>query len=130
MPNHSKATVALDALGGDGGLPVNLAAAKHALKIDRGLAIVACGPLAPIEAARTNWPESLRERLLVHDVTAGLAADAGPAEALRRGRESTVGEALRLVAEGEAEAAVSGGSTGALMVLARHLLGTWPGVDR
>lgn len=130
MNGSSQLTVALDALGGDGRVTLNLAAARRALEADSGLCILACGPVREMESARSEWPSSLAERLRFHDVEAGLAADAGPAEALRRGLDSSMGEALRSLPERHADAAVSGGSTGALMVLARHLLGTWPGVDR
>jgi phosphate acyltransferase len=41
-----------------------------------------------------------------------------------------MGRALATVAEGEANAAVSAGNTGALMAIARHLLGSLPGIDR
>lgn len=130
MINQTKITVALDVLGGDGLVALNLAAARQALDADPGLVILACGPASEIRPVRDEWPAPLAARLKMHDAETGLAPDAGPAEALRRGRDSSMGEALRRVLDEEADAVVSGGSTGALMVLARHLLGTWPGVDR
>ncbi len=123
-------TIALDALGGDGRVALNLAAARLALEADPELSILGCGPVAEMAPIQSQWPGGLRDRLTLHDAENGLAPDAGPAEALRRGRDSSMGEAVRRIVDGEADAVVSGGSTGALMVLARHLLGTWPGVDR
>jgi glycerol-3-phosphate acyltransferase PlsX len=55
---------------------------------------------------------------------------AKPSQALRSGRESSMGRALMAVAEGEAKAAVSAGNTGALMAIARHVLGSLAGIDR
>lgn len=130
MTQKNQTTVAVDALGGDGALPVSLWACRSALTADPALCIRAYGPAEQLEPAIAAWPEGARDRMEVVDVSVGLAADAGPAEALRQGRSSSMGEALRAVASEKADAAVSGGSTGALLVLARHLLGTWPGIDR
>ncbi|MFW5815363.1 MAG: phosphate acyltransferase [Wenzhouxiangella sp.] len=130
MNGSEKLRVAVDALGGDGRLARNLAAIRFALEADAELQVLACGPAAEIAPIRDAWPQALRDRLVVCNAEVGLAADAGPGQALRRGRESSMGEALRSVVDHAADAVVSGGSTGALMVLARHLLGTWPGVDR
>lgn len=122
--------IALDALGGDGGPAVNLAGARHALSADPHLSILAFGPEAGIADCCTAWTDNQRKRLEIVNVEQGLAADAGPVEALRKGGNSSIARVLRSLADQESSAAVSGGSTGALMVLARHLLGTWPGIDR
>jgi glycerol-3-phosphate acyltransferase PlsX len=107
-----------------------MAGALIALKSDPKLSIVAVGPEAELSAAQLEWPATARQRLTVLAADKGLAPDAGPVEALRQGETSSMGEALRCLERGSASAVVSGGSTGALMVLARSMLGTWPGVDR
>jgi glycerol-3-phosphate acyltransferase PlsX len=53
-----------------------------------------------------------------------------PASALRHKRESSMALAVRMVADGEADACVSGGNTGALMAFGLHLIGTMPGIER
>ncbi|MDY6918082.1 MAG: phosphate acyltransferase PlsX [Chloroflexota bacterium] len=53
-----------------------------------------------------------------------------PAFAVLRKPNSPVAVAARLVKEGEADAMVSAGSTGACMVAALRYLGTLPGIDR
>src|SRR6185369_4725106 len=50
--------------------------------------------------------------------------------ALRRKKDSSMRVALLQVKEGQADAAVSAGNTGALMALARYLLKTVDGIDR
>jgi glycerol-3-phosphate acyltransferase PlsX len=50
--------------------------------------------------------------------------------ALRRKKDSSMRVAIRQVKEGQAQAAVSAGNTGALMALARYLLKTVEGIDR
>jgi glycerol-3-phosphate acyltransferase PlsX len=50
--------------------------------------------------------------------------------ALRRKKDSSMRVAIDLVKQGQAQACVSAGNTGALMAVSRYLLKTLPGVDR
>ena len=52
------------------------------------------------------------------------------ADALRRKKDSSLRVAIELVKNGEADACVSAGNTGALMATARYVLKTLPGIDR
>jgi glycerol-3-phosphate acyltransferase PlsX len=56
--------------------------------------------------------------------------DESPADALRRKKDSSLRVAIELVKNGEADACVSSGNTGALMATARYVLKTLPGIDR
>lgn len=123
-------TVAVDAMSGDGGTDCNLEGCRRALQADAGLTLLLSGDAAALDAGLGRWPEKLRARALIRPAESVLAADAGPAVALRQGRDSSMSSALKAVAEGNAAAAVSSGSTGALMVLARHVLGMLPGIER
>lgn len=62
-----------------------------------------------------------------HDV---VAMDESPASAVRRKRASSMAVALDLVKNGEADAAVSAGNSGAMMALAMMTLGRIRGIDR
>jgi glycerol-3-phosphate acyltransferase PlsX len=53
-----------------------------------------------------------------------------PAQAFRRKKDSSVHVAARLVKDGEADAVVSAGNTGAVMTTAKFIMGTLPSVDR
>lgn len=53
-----------------------------------------------------------------------------PSVAFRQKRDSSMAIALQLVKDGKADACVSAGNTGALMILGRAILGTYPGIDR
>ena len=53
-----------------------------------------------------------------------------PAVALRSGRQSSMRLAINAVADGEADAVISAGNTGALMAMAKFVLKTLPGIDR
>ncbi|HEY6892962.1 MAG TPA: phosphate acyltransferase PlsX, partial [Rhodanobacteraceae bacterium] len=56
--------------------------------------------------------------------------DEPPADALRKKKDSSMRVAVNLVKQGEADACVSAGNTGALMAIARFVLKTLPGIDR
>lgn len=123
-------TVAVDAMSGDGGSDINLEGCRQALLGDQSLHVLLCGEPEPLEAACASWPAGLNERVSVRPSNSVLAADAGPALALRHGRDSSMATALQAVHDRAASAAVSSGGTGALMVLARHVLGMLPGIER
>ena len=53
-----------------------------------------------------------------------------PSHAFRRKKESSLHVAARLVRDGQADALVSAGNTGAVMTVARFVIGTLPSVDR
>jgi len=59
-----------------------------------------------------------------------IAMTDSPSQAFRRKKESSVHVAARLVRDGKAEALVSAGNTGAVMTVARFVIGTLPSVDR
>ncbi len=56
--------------------------------------------------------------------------DEKPSQALRRGRDSSLWQAIQSVKEGEAAGMVSAGNTGAFMAMAKLSLRTLPGIDR
>src|SRR5262249_21718072 len=53
-----------------------------------------------------------------------------PSQALRRKRDSSLRVAAELVKDGEGDALVSAGNTGAAMAIGMFVLGVLPGVDR
>ena len=53
-----------------------------------------------------------------------------PAQAFRRKKDSSVHVGTRLVKNGQADAFVSAGNTGAVMTAAKFIMGTLPSVDR
>jgi glycerol-3-phosphate acyltransferase PlsX len=120
-------TLALDAHGGDRGVEVTLPAALDALVTESHLEIVLTGLAPELEPLIR---QSGHPRLRFAAATEVLAGDARPVAVLRKGRESSLGRAVGLVADGEAHACVSAGSTVALMALAVKQLGVLPGIRR
>lgn len=124
------ATLSLDAQGGDHGVDVTVAAAVQALQADSRLNIILVGQQDAIAARVKRARFAASSRLSVQHAPDVLSMDAKPATALRRGRGSSMWHALQLVADGEADACVSGGSTAALMTLGVKLVGMLPGIQR
>ena len=59
-----------------------------------------------------------------------IAASEKPSQAIRRARTTSMGMAINAVKEQAADAALSGGNTGALMAMSKLALRTMPGIDR
>jgi glycerol-3-phosphate acyltransferase PlsX len=69
-------------------------------------------------------------RLDLTNASEVVSMDEKPAIALRNKRDSSMRVALDLVQNGECDACVSAGNTGALMAIARFVLHMLPGLDR
>lgn len=122
--------IALDAMSGDHGAMVTVAAAKRALARHASLELILVGQpdqLSPLLARHGLQGHS---RLSVHAASEVVGMDEEPARALRSKKDSSMRVALNLVHAGDAQACVSAGNTGALMATARFVLKMLPGVDR
>lgn len=77
----------------------------------------------------TKYP-LLKESCEIHHTDKVVSAEEKPGQALRRGRDSSMGLAIQAVKDGKARSAVSAGNTGALMAMSKFMLKTMPGIDR
>ncbi|AKS41938.1 phosphate acyltransferase [Wenzhouxiangella marina] len=118
-------------MGGDGAPDVVIDATRQVLSDRHDLEIVLVGPedrLLPALAGGAGG--KLPDRLTIHHAEHVLAADVSAAAAIRRGRGSSLWQAIDLAEQGRVDAVVSGGSTGALMALSRQKIGMLPGIER
>jgi glycerol-3-phosphate acyltransferase PlsX len=120
--------IAVDAMGGDYGPEVVVEGAVAAAREYR-FPVVLVGDKAAVEhqLARLgvkDLPVTLRHASQVVEMSEL------PSQALRRKRDSSLRVANELVKEGEAQAVVSAGNTGAAMAIGMFVLGVLPGVDR
>jgi glycerol-3-phosphate acyltransferase PlsX len=122
-------TIAIDAMGGDYGLAVTVPAALQALAQHPHLHLILVGDAVQINEALADSSVNT-DRLKVQASSQVVNMDDQPAVALRTKKDSSMRVALNLVKTGTAQACVSAGNTGALMVIARFVLKTIPGVDR
>ena len=124
-----KPRIAIDAMGGDEGVPVMLAGAALARHRHDSFKFLLVGDEPKIKAALDNHPNlrAASEILHAEDVVTG---DDKVSQALRKAKTSSMGLAINAVKEGQASAAVSAGNTGALMGMSKLALRTMPGIDR
>ncbi|WP_461482398.1 phosphate acyltransferase PlsX, partial [Porticoccus sp.] len=122
--------LAIDAMGGDFGPRITVPATLEILRQQPRLRVVLFGDSRQIQAALDNTGDSFPGRLRVQHCTQSVAMDEKPSSALRHKRESSMWQALQLVAQGEAQACVSAGNTGALMAMSLFQLGTLSGISR
>ncbi|HEY1880413.1 MAG TPA: phosphate acyltransferase PlsX [Caulobacteraceae bacterium] len=122
--------ISIDAMGGDHGPRAVVAAVALAVRLTplrtrfllHGDQAVLCEVLARIPAAAAASE--------VRHAPGIVAMDAKPAHAMRRGKDTSMWNAVESVRAGEAAAAVSAGNTGALMAISRLVLRMAGGLDR
>jgi len=129
MSQHDPITIAIDAMGGDHGVPVVVPAALAALERHPHLQLILVGDKATIEAALPTRDAAV-SRLQIQHASQTVGMDEPPAQALRLKKDSSMRVAIDLVREQRASACISAGNTGALMATARYVLKTLPGLDR
>ncbi len=124
--------ISLDAMGGDHGPSVVVGGVADYLKAHPGsdLRFVIHGDSAAIETQmRTHRLPG--DRIDVRHTDKVVAMDEKPAQALRRGKGSSLWNAIESVKGGEAAAVVSAGNTGALMAISKlQLRMAAPGLER
>jgi len=123
-----RARVAVDAMGGDHAPGEVVKGAVQAAR-DLGVDITLVGIRAAVEKELQDTDASgLPVRLV--EATQRIEDGEQPALAVMRKPNSSVAIAARLVKQGEVDAMVSDGSTGATMVAALTQIGTLPGIER
>lgn len=123
-------TLALDAMSGDRGLPVVVAAAVRVFKEQPSVRLILVGDEPKLKAELSRHKISADDRLTLVHTTEVVEMDELPSKALRGKKDSSMRVAINLVKEGRADACVSAGNTGALMATAKFVLKTLPGIDR
>ena len=117
-------------MGGDHGPAVTVAAALAFAAAEPNAELILVGNEAIIGGELKKQHGDQRARIRVVHATEVVLMDDPLEVALRRKKDSSMRVAIRLVKEGEAQACVSAGNTGALMAVSRYLLKTIPGVHR
>lgn len=118
--------VAVDAMGGDYA-PAEVVAGAVQAATAYGIEVLLVGDKPRLEPL-----SGLKEidRVQIVPATEVIGMDEHPVQAVRRKKDSSIVRAVQLVKEGEADAMVSAGNTGAVMAAALLGLGRIEGVDR
>ena len=120
--------IALDAMGGDFAPAEIVKGALLAAGQLEEARVALVGDEAQIKAALGN--RVLPDNLFIRHASEVVEMEDSPRVALRKKPDSSMARAVDMVLEGEAEACVSAGNSGAWMALCYTRLGSIPGIDR
>jgi glycerol-3-phosphate acyltransferase PlsX len=122
--------ISVDAMGGDIGPQVAIHGAWLAHRERRNTAFIFHGREAELTPLLDKFPELKPVSRIVHCNNV-ISMEEKPSQALRKGRgNSSMWGALQSVKDGDADVAVSGGNTGALMAMATFCLRPIEGISR
>ncbi|MBA3577782.1 MAG: phosphate acyltransferase PlsX [Pseudomonadota bacterium] len=121
--------IAIDAMGGDSGPAPIVAGIARASRRDSALRFTIFGDEALIQPELEHHKGLAGLIELVHTSEA-ITASEKPSHAIRRAKTTSMGMAINAVKQHKADAAVSGGNTGAMMAMSKLALRTMPGIDR
>ena len=121
--------VVLDAMGGDNAPQEIVKGALTALETSPSVKITLCGRESAIreELNGKSYPE---DRLLIEDATEVITTEEAPVMAIRRKKDSSIVKGMNLLKEKRADAFVSAGSSGAILVGGQLIVGRIKGVER
>lgn len=122
--------ISIDCMGGDFGPLVTVAAAVSFANREPDVEFVLVGQETVLQAELKKLGAINHPRLSIVHASEMVEMDDPIEIALRRKKDSSMRVALNQVKDGDAQACVSAGNTGALMAVSRYVLKTMPGVDR
>jgi len=123
-------TIAVDAMGGDHGPSVTVAATLRFLEETPDALAVLVGNEDAVRKVLAAASSPAADRASIRHTSEIVEMHEPPADALRHKKDSSMRVAINLVKDGIAQACVSAGNTGALMAISRFVLKTLPGIDR
>ncbi len=121
--------IAVDVFGGDNAPQAVLDGAIMAMEQEKELSLLLFGDEAVITSYLGSHAHDAARVKVVHAPEV-ISCSEQPTVAIKRKKESSLVQALTAVANGEAEAVVSAGSTGAVLTGATLLVRRLPGVKR
>lgn len=123
-------TLSIDAMGGDFGPQVTIPASLTCLEKNPELKLIMVGDEAVISPLLADALVKFQDRLSIQHASQVVEMDEPPQKALKNKKDSSMRVAINLVRDGQAQAIVSAGNTGALMAISRFVLKMIPGIDR
>ena len=117
-------------MGGDFGPQVTVPASLACLKKNPDLKLIMVGDEAVLSELLSQALVEFKDRISIQHASQVVEMDEAPQKALKNKKDSSMRVAINLVKEGQADACVSAGNTGALMATARFVLKMIPGIER
>lgn len=122
-------SIAVDAMGGDNAPGQIVKGTVEAVNERKNIKVLLVGKEAILNAELSNYTYD-KSRLIVVNANDVITNDEAPVMAIRSKKESSIVVALNLVKNGEADAFVSAGCTGAVLVGGQLIIGRIKGVER
>lgn len=122
-------SVALDAMGGDNAPTEICKGAVASVSLRDDLRIVLCGQQEVIKRELDKLSYK-GDAISICDASEVIATDEPPVMAIRRKKDSSIVKGLQLVKNGECDAFISAGSSGAILVGGQLIVGRIKGVER
>ena len=121
--------VSVDAMGGDNAPAAIVEGAMMALSERNDIEVILVGDETGIRRELEKYPGD-KDRVRVVHASEVISMDEPPVAAIRSKKDSSMVVGMKLVSAGEADAFVSGGSSGALLVGAQLIVGRLKGIKR
>ena len=121
--------VAVDAMGGDNAPAEIVKGAVEALKASTDLKVILVGQEEAVQQELSKYQYDA-SRMEVVNATEIIEMAEPPVQAIRTKKDSSIVVAMKLVKNGEADAFVGAGSTGAVLVGGQLIVGRIKGVER
>lgn len=121
--------IALDAMGGDNAPGEIVKGAVEAVNTSKECFVYLVGQQEAVKAELTKYTYD-EKQIEVVNATEVIETGEPPVMAIRRKKDSSIVKALNMVKNKEADAFVSAGSSGAILVGGQVIIGRLPGVER
>jgi glycerol-3-phosphate acyltransferase PlsX len=117
-------------MGGDFGPQVTVPASLACLSKNPNLKLIMVGDETTLNNLLSDALIRFKDRISIRHASQVVGMDEAPQKALKNKKDSSMRVAINLVRDGQADACVSAGNTGALMATARFVLKMIPGIER
>ena len=121
--------VVVDAMGGDNAPQETVKGAVDAVNTRNDIKVILTGRQEQIEGELSKYTYP-KDRMEVVNTTEVIEMAEPPVNAIRKKKDSSIVVGMNLVKKGEADAFVSAGSTGAVLVGGQVIVGRIKGVER
>lgn len=121
--------IAVDAMGGDNAPEELVAGAVEAVKERSEIKVLLVGQEEAVNRELSKYTYN-KEQIEVIPASEVIATEEPPVNAVRKKKDSSLVVGMNMVRKGEADAVVSAGSTGAILVGGQVLVGRIKGVER
>ena len=122
--------VVVDAMGGDYAPQEPVKAAVEAVTEREDIQVILTGPEDEVHAQLAKYPDYPKDRIQVVPATEVIQTAEPPVMAIQKKKDSSLVVGLKMVKRQDADAFVSCGSTGAILVGGQVLVGRLKGVER